>query len=104
MVMAASQAKPAWTAAMTMMSLLQKPLKGGTPAMDREAMVQVVRVTGIRSRKPPISFSCRVPVANSMEPEQRNRSDLNTEWLTRWKIPPNMARAATLRAPPQARM
>ena len=82
-VIAANHRNPACIAAIIMISLLQKPLKGGMPAIDSEAMVQVALVKGICSRSPPISFNCLVPVLYSMEPEHRKSKDLNTEWLAR---------------------
>ena len=61
-----------------MISLLQKPLSGGTPAIDSEPMSVVPAVTGIFRPSPPISSRLRVPVACWIEPLFKNRSPLAT--------------------------
>ncbi len=75
-----------------MMSLLQKPLSGGTPAMEREPTRLVAAVTGIRLASPPISSRFLVPVACWMEPEFKNRRPLARAWLMRWNSPPAIPR------------
>ena len=58
--------------------LEKNPLNGGIPAIEADAMVQVVLVSGITELKPPSSFSCLVPVAISTEPLVKNKRDLET--------------------------
>jgi len=45
-----------------MSSLLEKPLKGGRPAIDKDAMIAVAPVNGIILNNPPTLFKSRVPV------------------------------------------
>ena len=45
-----------------MISLLKKPLKGGIPDIDIEAMNDVAEVAGICLARPPISLRSRVPM------------------------------------------
>ncbi len=66
-------------AASIMISLLKNPLNGGMPEIDIEAIREVPAVTGNFSLNPPISLILRVPIAYSMAPLFRNRSDLNIE-------------------------
>ena len=90
---------PACTTAMMMTSLDQNPLNGGTPAMLNEAIRQQLEVTGMSFASPPSSLSCRVPVAYSIAPLVRKRSDLNAAWFIMWKSPPKTASDATATGP-----
>ena len=69
----------ACTHAIIIINLLQKPLKGGIPAIDIDAIRLVVPVIGIFVISPPIFCKSRVPVAYSTAPEFKNSNDLNTE-------------------------
>ena len=43
-------------------SLLENPLNGGIPAIDRDAMIAVAAVKGMMPINPPTLFRSRVPV------------------------------------------
>ena len=64
-----------------MLHLLTKPLKSGTPEMEKEAIRVVTAVSGMNFIRPPILFRSWVPVAISMEPAFRNSSPLKSPWL-----------------------
>ena len=59
-----------------MMSLLQNPANGGTPAADNVAMTDVVDVTGIKDPKPEILSISLVCVCASTAAALTNKSDL----------------------------
>src|SRR5664280_3424658 len=80
-----------------MIALLQKPEKGGTPAVDSEPMAEVMLVAGIREPRPPIEFMSVVLSRCSRAAELTNRRLLAMQWLNRWNTTP--ARASGLPQP-----
>ena len=72
-------------AAMIIISLLKKPLNGGIPEIDIEAIKDVADVAGIDLANPPISFRSRVPRVYSIAPALRNKSPLKAAWLIKMK-------------------
>ena len=62
-ITSASAPFPARSVLDTIAHLLEKPLKGGMPAMDREAIPATAALTGMRRMSPPSLLRSRVPVA-----------------------------------------
>ena len=65
----------------------QNPASGGTPASASEPTRNVQKVSGISSRRPPISFMSLEWTAWMTEPAPRNRSALKNACVKRWKNP-----------------
>ena len=57
-------------------SLLKKPLNGGIPDIDIDAIKDVAEVAGIDFASPHISFRLLVPIVYSIAPALRNKSPL----------------------------
>ncbi|MNH39191.1 hypothetical protein D3C79_1003250 [compost metagenome] len=64
-------------------SLLRKPLNGGSPAMEKAPMSATEKVTGIRDINPPSLRRSLVFVSWSTMPTTINKVPLNTAWLIR---------------------
>src|SRR5699024_5385823 len=64
-------------------SLLKKPLNGGSPAMEKLPAMATVNDIGIKAINPPRRRISLVPICKSIMPTTMNSAPLNVEWLTR---------------------
>ena len=71
-------------------SLLQKPLRGGTPAKARNETAIAKAVTGIRLPSPLKASMLPLPSLSITRPAPRNAAPFITEWLMMWKSAPVM--------------
>ena len=76
--------------------MLQKPARGGMPAIATQPMKKVAEVIGMYRRSPPIrrmswASTGSWPTTSSMawitEPEPRKSMALKKAWVTRWNMP-----------------
>ena len=78
---------PVRTVAAITASLLQNPLKGGTPESASRAMTIEANVIFIEWRSPPISPMNLESTACKMAPAARKAAALKIACVIRWKIP-----------------
>ncbi len=78
--------QPTCAASSSIISLDRNPFKGGIPAMDSEAMAAMVKVTGMRVRRPPRRRRSRVCASWSTIPAVMKSAALKTAWFKIWKI------------------
>ena len=76
-----------WKQAASISSFEKKPLSGQMPAMARQAMRNVMCVTGIYRRRPPMADISLLCTAWMMLPAPRNNNALNMAWVNRWNMP-----------------
>ncbi len=67
-------------------SLLKNPERGGMPAIARQATRNVMCVTGMCLRKPPISAISLLCTVWMMAPAPRKSRALNMAWVKRWNM------------------
>ena len=75
---------PACSASCSIISLLMKPLKGGSPAMAALATSTRPPTTGIDAISPPRRRMSRVPVSWSTMPALMNSAALKAAWFRMW--------------------
>ena len=78
-----------WPALARISSFDQNPASGKIPARAAEPITNVVKVTGMCLRRPPMSFFMSKLWCEPewlTEPAPRNRSALKKAWVKRWKM------------------